>query len=59
MDKLTKQKGLLTIPEVAAELGLSYPTVKKLIEQKYILSVRLGTKDMVPRTLVEKILHLQ
>ena len=50
-------KGLLTLPEVSKLLGLSYPTIRKLVDAKEILSVQLGDRRLVPKSHIDKILQ--
>ncbi len=50
-------KSLLTIPSVAKLLGISEPTVRHLVKSKEILSVRLGSRQLIPRQTITKYLN--
>lgn len=46
---------LLTIPEAAAELGLTEKALRRRIEQGTLGSMRQGSRRMIPRTEVDRL----
>lgn len=44
----TSEKLLLTVPAAAKKIGLSVPTVRRLIRQGSISTVVVGKRDLVP-----------
>lgn len=50
-------KILLSIAEVSEVLGLSRPTIYKLVYSKKIPSMKLGAKIMVPSIAIEKMIN--
>jgi excisionase family DNA binding protein len=48
---------LLSIPQTAALLGISERTTKRLIARRELVSRKIGSRTLVPRTSVENFLR--
>lgn len=50
-------QGLLSIPETAKLLGLSSAKVRSLVFKKELPAVKLGARYLIPRPIINKLLH--
>ena len=49
---------LLTVRQAAAKLGFSAMTIRRRIDARQFPAVKIGSKAMVPRSFVERLLEL-